>query len=146
MPSRKALIVAASLFAVGCAPTPPVAPAGSAALVGSKWQLVSFQSSDDTIGTIRPMMADQYTIEFLPEGQVAMKLDCNRGSGSWASTGESNLTFSPMATTRAACPPEPFSNRLPRDFENVRSYVLNGDVLSLALFADGGIYTYQRMR
>ena len=45
-----------------------------------------------------------------------------------------------MAMTRALCPPGSLHDRIVRDLEHIRSYVLNGGHLHLALMADGGIY------
>ena len=41
------------------------------------------------------------------------------------------------------CPPESLHDRIVRDWEYVRSYVIQDGHLFLALMADGGIYEYE---
>jgi para-nitrobenzyl esterase len=51
--------------------------------------------------------------------------------------------FGPLALTRAMCPPGSMHDRVVRDWEYVRSYVLEDGHLFLSLMADGGIYEYE---
>jgi para-nitrobenzyl esterase len=117
-------------------------------LTGTRWQLVQFQSSDDANGVVKPGNATRYTLELAADGRVAMQIDCNRGTGKWSARATSatggSLSIGPMAVTRAACP-DPMANRLAMDSGRVRSYTLKGDTLNLALEADGGVYTWQRL-
>lgn len=48
-----------------------------------------------------------------------------------------------LALTRAACPPAPLNERIPKDWSYVRSYVIKGGHLFLSLMADGGIYEFE---
>ncbi|WP_343685475.1 META domain-containing protein [Asticcacaulis sp.] len=119
----------------------------SGGLTGTSWRLVSFQSSDDAIGTLRPTTAEQYTLTFEREGRAAFKLDCNRGSGTWHAEPKSDdagpLSFGPVATTKMMCPPSPLGPRLPGDIDHIRSYRLIDGQLYLSLEADGGIYRWE---
>ena len=54
---------------------------GAAALQGTTWQLVKFQGGDGK--TLTPDDKTKYTIEFMPDGRVATRIDCNRGRGTW---------------------------------------------------------------
>lgn len=134
----------------GCSTMTDIKAADSG-LAGSNWQLVQFQSSDDSIGTIRPDDPARYTMELGAEGRLAMRLDCNRATGRWSATQSSPgtasgaFTLSPTAMTRAMCPPGSMDTRIARDSAFIRSYVLEGDMLNLALQADGGIYTWRRV-
>ena len=74
-------------------------------LGGTSWQLVKFQSSDDT--TLRPDDKAKYTIAFGADSGVSTRIDCNRGRGTWKSSGANQLQFGPLALTRAMCPPFP---------------------------------------
>ena len=72
-------------------------------------------------------------------------MNCNRAVGSWQSTPDASgsagsLQFGPLAGTRALCPPPSLDQRVLRDMAFVRSYLLKGGRLHLALMADGGIY------
>jgi para-nitrobenzyl esterase len=113
------------------------------ALEGTSWQLVRFQDGDDD-KTLALGDRAKYTIAFANGGQVTMRLDCNRGTGTWKSPEPGQLQFGPLATTRALCPPGSLYDRLVQDMEHVRSYVLKGGRLYLSLMADGGIYEFER--
>ena len=84
-------------------------------------------------------------IVFNADGSVAVRVDCNRGRGSWKSAGPSQLEFGPLALTRAMCPPGSLHDRIVKDWEYVRSYLVKDGRLFLSLMADGGIYQYEPM-
>jgi putative lipoprotein len=110
-------------------------------LGGTSWQLVEFQGSDDT--TLLPSDRTKYTIAFDIDGTVSVQIDCNRGRGTWKSEAPNQLEFGPLALTRAMCPSSPLNDRMPRDWEHVRSYVLKDGHLFLALMVDAGIYEFE---
>lgn len=110
-------------------------------LGGTSWQLVKFQSSDGTI--LIPDDKSKYTITFGTDGRVSARIDCNRGSGRWKSSGPNQLEFGPLMLTRAMCPPGSLHDRIAKDWSAVRSYVIKDDHLFLSLMADGGIYEYE---
>jgi heat shock protein HslJ len=110
-------------------------------LAGTSWRLVEFEGGDDTL--LVPDDRGKYTIAFGTDGRVSIRVDCNRGAGTWSSEGPSQLSFGPLALTRAMCPPGSMHDRIVRDWEYVRSYVLDGGHLFLSLMADGGIYEYE---
>lgn len=110
-------------------------------LRNTSWQLVKFQGSDDT--TLTPSDKANYTIAFQNDGTVNARIDCNRGHSTWKSTGPNQLTLGPLALTRAMCPPAPLNDRLPKDWANVRSYVIKDGHLFLSLIADGGLYEFE---
>ena len=86
-------------------PTAAVSQATASELAGTSWQLVEISSMDDS--TDVPDDPSRYTLELGADGSVSILADCNRGMGSWSSEGSSRLTFGPLATTRAMCPPQP---------------------------------------
>ena len=97
------LSLAAVLLVVACsAREQAAAPNPAAALGGTSWQLVKFQSSDEK--TLTPDDKAKYTIFFGTDGRVSARIDCNRGAGTWKSSGPNQLQFGPLALTRAACP------------------------------------------
>ena len=81
----------------------PVSEVGAQAppanLAGTSWQLVRIQSMDDKVAT--PDSRSKYTIAFGTDGRVSMRVDCNRGSGTWKSAEPGQLVFGPLAMTRA---------------------------------------------
>lgn len=117
------------------------ASTGSADLNGTSWQLVKFQSSDDR--TLVPDDKSKYTITFGRNGRVSARIDCNRGSGTWKSSGSNQLRFGPLMLTRAMCPPGSLHDRIVKDWSAVRSYVTRDGHLFLSLMADGGIYEFE---
>jgi len=116
----------------------------TSALADTSWQLVKFQSSDGT--TLKPDNKSKYTIAFNADNSVNVRVDCNRGRGTWKSPEPNVLQLGPMAMTRALCPPHPLTDRLMRDWQFVRSYVIKDGHLFLSLFADGGIYEFEPMQ
>jgi heat shock protein HslJ len=117
------------------------APSPSRVLTGTSWQLVKFQSSDDSI--LKPDDPSKYTIEFADRGQLTARIDCNRGRGTWKSAGSSQIEFGPLALTRAQCPPGSLHDQIVKQWGNIRSYVIRDGHLFLALMADGGIYEFE---
>jgi heat shock protein HslJ len=117
-------------------------------LAGTEWQLVEFQSMDDAIGTIRPDDPSLYSMRLGADGNVSMQLNCNRATGDWSaepsaegSTG--SFRFGPLAVTRALCPPPSMDERIARDADYVRSFLLKDGNLYLSLMADAGIYAWE---
>jgi heat shock protein HslJ len=119
------------------------APSSSttADLGGTSWQLVKFLGSDGT--ALTPEDESKYTIAFEPAGGVSVRIDCNRGHGTWTSAAANQLQFGPLGLTRAMCPPAPLNDRLVKDWQYVRSYTLKNNHLFLSLMADGGTYEYE---
>jgi para-nitrobenzyl esterase len=110
-------------------------------LAGTSWQLVKFQGSDDT--TLTPDDRTKYMIEFATSGNLNARIDCNRGRGTWKSSGTSQIQFGVLALTRAKCPPGSLHDQIVKQWPNVRSYVIKDGHLFLALMADGGIYEFE---
>lgn len=116
------------------------AAAAPSELAGSHWQLVQLQAPHDSV--IKPEKVAVYTVEFGTEGQVIVVGGCNRGGGTYTATPPSGLTFGPLATTRAMCPPESMSARFLGDFSRMKSYQIVGGRLYISLADDGGIYEF----
>jgi heat shock protein HslJ len=123
------------------------AASSAARLAGSEWELVAIQSMDDAQGTLRVADPAAFTLQLGADGRAALKLDCNRGTASWKATpaadgGSGQITFGPVAGTRALCPPPHLDERIVRDLGYVRGYLLRDGNLYLSLMADGGIYEW----
>jgi para-nitrobenzyl esterase len=112
-------------------------------LGGTSWQLVKFQGSDGEVLT--PDDKAKYTIAFGGDGTVSVRIDCNRGRGTWKSSGPNQLEFGTMALTRAMCPPGSLHDQIVKNWDLVRSYVIKDGHLFLSLMADGGIYESEPM-
>jgi heat shock protein HslJ len=142
-----ACLILSACAAQSSAPPGP-GPAETNRLAGTRWELVQFQSPEDSIGVEKPSDPSQYVMELLAGGKLALQLDCNRATGHWEAHPKSPrdglISFAAPAMTRAACPPGSWDTRLARDLPMIHSYVLEGDRLHLALPIDSGIYTWRR--
>lgn len=117
-------------------------------LAGTRWLLVEFQSMDDAVGAIRPDDPSAYSLTLKSDGTAILKLDCNSATGTWsaepAGDGQSGtFTFGPLAATMAICPPPSMGERIARDAEYVRGFLLRDGRLYLSLMADAGVYAWQ---
>ena len=134
-------LLSAALTTSCSAPTPIPPQHAAAGLGGTSWQLVRFQGGNDKLLT--PDDPAKYTIAFGTDGSVSARIDCNRGRGTWKSSGPNHLQFGPLALTRATCQPGSLHDRIVKDWEFVRSYIWQGKRLFVALMADGGIYEFE---
>src|SRR5262245_13396112 len=91
-------------------------------LGGTRWQLVKFQGSDDK--TLTPDEKGKYTIAFQTDGRMTARIDCNRGRGSWKSSGPNQIQFSPLALTHDKCPQGSLHDRTVKDLAAVREYTI----------------------
>jgi len=126
-----------------CASAPPSMSGadGPANLEGSSWRLVQIAMSN---GVTRPAIErSRYTIGFGKDGVLNVRFDCNRGRGSWTSSGPGILEFGPLALTRALCPTGSLHDELVRQWPNVRSYLVKDGRLFLSLMADGGTIEFE---
>ena len=134
------LVLAVPAVTRALAGSPGDASARNDALASSSWQLVGFQGGDGT--ELKPDDPAKYTLEFDGKNGVSVRLDCNRGRGSWTSSGRGQVQFGPLALTRAMCPPGSLHDQIVKQWAYIRSYVLRDGHLFLALMADGGIYEF----
>jgi heat shock protein HslJ len=125
----------------GQPPKPPPPPPPQPKLAGTTWQLVKFQGGDGK--TLTPADKSRYVIELGPNGQVTARVDCNRGRGTWKSSGTSQLVFGPLALTRAKCPEGSLHDQIVKQWTSIRSFVIKDNHLFLSLMADGGIYEFE---
>jgi para-nitrobenzyl esterase len=129
------------LLAACSAGTQPPSQSAAPGLGGTAWQLVKFQGSDDK--TLIPDDMTKYTIAFAEDGGLSVRIDCNRGRGTWKSSGPTQVQFGLLALTRAMCPPGSLHDQIVKHWEFVRSYILKDGHLFLSLMADGGIYEFE---
>ena len=112
----------------------------NAAPTGVLWKLAKIQSKDDS--TNLPRAPGLYTLEFHKDGSVAIRADCNRGRGNWASETADQLNITQLITTRAICIPPSLHDQFISDLNDTRSFTLNGGKLYLATMADGSILEF----
>ena len=144
MTARSSLLTVVAASLVACAAAPPASSPPSAApasLEGTSWRLVQIQMSNDV--TRAAIERSRYTIGFGANSVLNVRFDCNRGRGSWKSSGPGNLEFGELALTRAMCPVGSLHDQLVRQWPYVRSYVFKDGRLYLSLMADGGIIEFE---
>ena len=124
----------------------PFAASAQAPLAGTSWELVELRSPEDSIGTVRVDDPARYTITFNADGSAALRLDCNRGRGSWRSEEPGRVEFGAVATTRMMGPSGSLDARLGRELPWVRVYAIQGDTLRMELMADGGQQFWRRVQ
>ncbi len=117
------------------------APSTSSGLTGTSWQLVKCQGGDET--TLTPDDGSKYTIQFAADGRLTARVDCNRGRGTWKSSGPSQLELGPLALTRAKCSAGSLHDQIVKQWGYIRSYVIKDGHLFLSLMADGGIHEFE---
>jgi para-nitrobenzyl esterase len=133
----------AALVLLLLAPLPAFA---QSPLAGTSWELVELRSPEDSIGTVRVDGPARYTLTFNADGSAALRLDCNRGRGTWRSEAPGRVEFGAVATTRMMCPPGSLDARLGRELAFLRVYAIQGDTLRLELMADGGQQFWRRVQ
>jgi para-nitrobenzyl esterase len=69
-------------------------------LDGTAWQLVRIESMDGTV--FSPDERGKYTLTFEPGGRLLVRVDCNRGRGSWS---DGHIFLATMADGERGQPP-----------------------------------------
>jgi heat shock protein HslJ len=119
----------------------PLAEFTASPLVGVIWKWQQFQSNDDSVQT--PADPDQYTLEFMTDGSVAIQADCNRALGTYTLDG-SLLDIEIGPVTLAFCPEGSLSEEYLRLLGDVVAYVFEGDDLFLDVKFDSGTMKFSR--
>ncbi len=104
-------------------------------LVGYVWAWVEFLENNDTV--THPNMPANYTLEFMPDGQVAVQADCNRANGTYT-VRASQIDIELGAMTLAACPEDSLSDEYLRLLSDAVIYFREGDFLFLDIMMDAG--------
>ena len=80
-----------------------------ASIVGVEWEWVSLTTPAEQLTIDEPA---RYTLTLQPEGRVAARLDCNRGTGKYSlDDAAKRIDIGMLAITRAMCPPESHADR-----------------------------------
>jgi heat shock protein HslJ len=110
------------VFAFPAAQATPTAPGPG--IPPHVWQLVALTGTDGVAVAIDD--PTRYTVQFLPEGRLAAKLDCNRG-GAGFTAADGVLEVSVMATTLALCEPGSHGETFGRILQYATSYEIDAD-------------------
>ncbi|MGE3270723.1 MAG: META domain-containing protein [Chloroflexota bacterium] len=99
------------------------------------WNWLRSEYNNDT--KVEAAHPDRYTVELKPNGNLAVRADCNRGFGTYTLDGAA-ITIRPVAITRAFCGPDSQDTVFLKDLGEVVTYVFDGDLLVLNLRIDAG--------
>ena len=105
------------------------------------WQWVSFTTPVEQVNVDAP---ERYTIRFEPDGRVAVRADCNRGTARYSVSADRRIALQPMALTRAMCAPGSLSDRFVKEVGRATSYFLKDGDLFLSLPIDSGTLRFRR--
>lgn len=104
------------------------------------WQLVGFMETDGAPVEIAD--PSRYTLQFLPAGRVAARVDCNQGSGGYTAA-DGVLTLTPMAVTLKLCFGESQAAPFQRLLAKATSYRFDPEEGFLLLRGDAGVLRLQ---
>ena len=121
------LLALSSLLPMGSAraqePPPPDAALAIPPLI---WQLTTYP------GVAVPIEPGRYTVQFVPDGTVAIRADCNWVLGTW-SGGNGVLDITVTQTTVAACPADSLEEPFVQALDLATAYALDATMgLTLA--------------
>lgn len=126
-------LIAAALVAGGLAPAEPAraqslttpAPAPASAIPPIVWNLIAFPG----VGPINE--PGRYTVQFLQDGQISARADCNWVAGLW-SAADGVLDVTITQTTLAGCPPDSLEEPFVLALHEATSYAIDGFSLVIA--------------
>jgi len=100
-----AAVIATLSGAVAQEASPEASPATGAGIPPILWISNDFHPTVDTATPVEGAVAigSEYWIQFLDDGQLSLRADCNGGFGTYTIDG-SNLTLGPLGTTLMLCP------------------------------------------
>ena len=107
--------------------TPPATDAN--AIIGQTWRLQEIQTANGDV--MRPEADAVYTLLLVEEGSATGQADCNAINATYTFD-DSALTFGPIASTKALCPPGSLFDAYVQALSTGSDYVVTDDMLTLA--------------
>jgi heat shock protein HslJ len=104
-------------------------------LLGATWKWLGTVSPDDTQIVVED--PGRYSVEFLPDGSVAVRADCNVGSGTYLAA-EGQIDIEILITTMAACPPDSLEGEFIEGLNSAAVYFFQGGDLYFDMIYDSG--------
>jgi heat shock protein HslJ len=104
------------------------------AVIDKTWQ---WEATVTPVEKITVPAPERYTILLKSDGTVQARFDCNRGGGGYKIS-PARLSFTPLMSTRMACPPDSLDSVFMRDLQRVVSFFVEAGVLYLELPYDSG--------
>lgn len=113
----------------------------TSALTNTVWQLDQIQYNNDTqIETTSP---SDYTIEFMADGQLSIRADCNQVLGSFTEN-DGSLSIDLGPTTLAACAPDSVDFEYLQALQSVGTYFFQDGKLFVDLLIDTGTMQFSK--
>jgi heat shock protein HslJ len=85
-----------------------------------------------------PDAPERYTLEFVADGRVNVRADCNRGGARYETGASGALSLTPVAVTKMGCPPGSKDTEFLRQLGDTAGYrFVDGDLV-LTLKSDEG--------
>lgn len=109
-------------------------------LTGVVWEWTGTQTPVEQISVAFPR---QYQIEFLADGTVAVKADCNRAFGTYTTADGGSITIEITGMTQAMCPPESQSDQFIQQLNNAGVYFFQGNDLFIDQQMDSGTMQFR---
>ena len=135
---RKLSIMILAIVICGCSQIGPsaqnVRSIDSQDVLNKTWQWEATVTPVEKIAVPTP---GKYTILLTEDGKLKANFDCNRGGGKYQIS-KGSLTFSPIMSTRMACPEKSLDAVFMRDLQRVASFFIDKGDLFLELVYDSG--------
>jgi len=110
---------------------------GQPEITGTIWQWVQTLYNDDRKAV--PADPHNYTVQFLEEGRLSVKADCNQKGGTWsASPEEKRIAIEITHSTMAACPEGSLEEEFVRGLSGASIYFIKDGYLYIDLKYDSG--------
>ena len=123
--------------------TTPLAHTADPALVNKLW-LWERRDANDGAVAIEVPNPSEYNLIFNEDGTFFAQLDCNRGSGSYATPGDGSLMMELGMTSMAFCPEESLFDQMMETFPAAAQYRIEEEGAVLVIvWADGASDTYR---
>ena len=110
-------------------------------LRGTSWRWVGVTLPGESFAVDQ---SEHYTLTFIAGDRIAIRADCNRGTGPVASPSPGALVIGPLAMTRAKCPPGSLSDRFAREVSRAVRFAIRGGELHLDLPIDSGVLRFAK--
>jgi heat shock protein HslJ len=123
---------------------PPAIPADAAEqLIGRvyAWQRTAPSNGPATVAAD----PEHYTLEFLADGRLALRADCNRGGGQYTLQSGGRVTISALATTKMACPAGSQDTQFLRALADAERYAIENRALRLTLARGAGVMEFSAL-
>ena len=115
--------------------------ASDAALKNTVWR---WQSSESATGKTTVNKPENYQLEFMANGKIGVKADCNTGGGSYT-TEDNNISFVRIFTTKMFCGEKSLDSRFIQGLESARSFRVEGNNLLIGGEGENGTMKFFRI-